>query len=67
MMRSIALALASLVLMTCVRSTARAGGYAPEVGTRHPDFTLPRIDGRQPVSISEFRGGKVLLIQFASW
>jgi peroxiredoxin len=40
---------------------------APKVGQRHPDFTLPRIDDRAPVSLSDFRGKKVLLIQFASW
>lgn len=41
--------------------------YAPEVGKKHPDFTLPRIDSREPVSLSDFRGKKVLLMQFASW
>ncbi|HUT33655.1 MAG TPA: hypothetical protein VNE39_09260 [Planctomycetota bacterium] len=46
---------------------ADAGSYAPEVGKRHPDFMLPRIDDRKPVSLSDFRGKKVLLIHFASW
>ena len=32
-----------------------------------PDFTLPTIGDRTPVSLSNFRGKKVLLIQFASW
>ena len=41
--------------------------YAPQVGQRHPDFTLPEIGGRKPVSLSDYRGKKVLLIQFASW
>ena len=36
-------------------------------GERHPDFTLPTIGDRTPVSLSNFRGKKVLLIQFASW
>ena len=50
-------------------STARApaASYAPKVGERHPDFTLPAIGDRRPVSLSNFRGKKVLLIQFASW
>ena len=43
------------------------GGYEPKVGERHPDFTLPTIGDRTPVSLSDFRGKKVLLIQFASW
>ncbi len=44
-----------------------AQSYPPQVGTMHPDFVLPEIDSRQPVSLSQFRGKKVLLINFASW
>jgi peroxiredoxin len=49
-------------------STARdsAASDAPKVGEKHPDFTLPTIGDRTPVSLSDFRGKKVLLIQFAS-
>jgi hypothetical protein len=47
--------------------SAPAATYAPKVGERHPDFTLPTIDNRTPTSLSSFRGKKVLLIQFASW
>jgi peroxiredoxin len=46
---------------------ASAASYAPKVGEMHPDFTLPRIDDGAPASLSDFRGKKVLLIQFASW
>jgi peroxiredoxin len=48
-------------------SRASAASYAPKVGEKHPDFTLPRIGDGAPVSLSDFRGKKVLLIQFASW
>jgi peroxiredoxin len=44
-----------------------APSYPPQVGDAHPDFILPQIDSRQPVSLSQFRGKKVLLINFASW
>jgi hypothetical protein len=44
-----------------------AAAYAPEVGRRHPDFTLPDLATGRPVSLSDFRGKKVLLIHFASW
>jgi peroxiredoxin len=37
------------------------------LGARHPEFTLPDINTGKPVSLSDFRGKKVLLIQFASW
>jgi hypothetical protein len=62
----------ALVLATCgivLGSTSRtvAASCAPKVGERHPDFTLPTIGERTPVSLSNFRGKKVLLIQFSSW
>lgn len=41
--------------------------YSPRVGQPHPDFTLPTLTDREPVSLSQFRGRKVLLIHFASW
>jgi hypothetical protein len=42
-------------------------GYSPELGHVHDDFRLPRIDNRQPVRLFDFRGKKLILIQFASW
>jgi peroxiredoxin len=44
-----------------------AAGYSPRVGRPHPDFTLPGIADGEPVSLSQFRGRKVLLVHFASW
>jgi hypothetical protein len=41
--------------------------YAPHVGQLHPDFTLPDIADGQPVSLSQYRGRKVLLLHLASW
>jgi peroxiredoxin len=46
---------------------AGAEAYAPRVGQRHPEFTLPNIHDGRPVALGQFRGKKVLLIQFASW
>ena len=62
----------SLAVLLCgclsLASTgAPAAGYAPEVGKPHPNFVLPKISDRQPVSLAQFRGKKVLLVQFASW
>ena len=53
------------LLLVC--PLAMGYGYAPRVGQAHPDFTLPNIENGKPVSLSQFRGKKVLLIQFASW
>jgi hypothetical protein len=66
-MRKLVLALAACGMMLGSSPRASAASYAPKVGQRHPDFTLPRIGDRAPVSLSNFRGRKVLLIQFASW
>jgi hypothetical protein len=66
-MRTFACAFAICGVMLGSTSAARAATYAPKVGERHPDFTLPTIDNRRPTSLSSFRGKKVLLIQFASW
>jgi hypothetical protein len=55
----------ALILATA--KPLQAAPYAPKVGQRHPDFTLPNIASGKPVSLSDFRGKKVLLIHFASW
>jgi hypothetical protein len=44
-----------------------AHGYQPTVGQPHSDFVLPNIETGEPVSLSQYRGQKVLLIHFASW
>jgi hypothetical protein len=66
-MQNLALTLATCGIMLGSTAAASAAAYAPKVGERHPDFTLPTIDNRTPTSLSSFRGKKVLLIQFASW
>jgi hypothetical protein len=66
-MRNLVLAVAAWGMMMGSSSRTQAAAYAPKVGQRHPDFTLPMIGDRAPVSLSDFRGKKVLLIQFASW
>ena len=47
--------------------SAQAGGYSPRVGKPHLNFTLPSVDGAKAISLSDFRGKKVLLLHFASW
>jgi hypothetical protein len=42
-------------------------GYDCREGQPHPDFTLPRIDNEQPISLSDYLGRKVLIVHFASW
>ena len=44
---------------------------APQVGTdvgeRFPDLELPRVDGAGSLRLSDLRGRRVLLVEFASW
>ncbi len=37
------------------------------VGEKHPELRLPTIDGGRTLGLSQFRGKKILLIDFASW
>ena len=46
---------------------AFAATYPPRVGEPHPDVLLPSIEDGAAVSLAQFHGRKVLLIQFASW
>jgi peroxiredoxin len=55
------------LVLSAVSSGIPASAAPPKVGERHPDFTLPGIADGKPVALSDFRGKKVLLIQFASW
>ena len=55
------------VVLASLAIPAAAETYSPRVGERHLNFTLPAIDDGRPLSLEQFRGRKVLLIQFASW
>jgi peroxiredoxin len=55
------------LLLTALGRVDLAGAAPPNVGERHPNFTLANIADGKAVSLSDFRGKKVLLIQFASW
>ena len=38
----------------------------PKIGQLAPDFTLPTLDGGK-VSLSDYRGKKVVVFMWASW
>ena len=54
-MRNLALTVAAGAILLGTTSRVRAASYAPKVGERHPDFTLPTIDDHTPASLSDFR------------
>lgn len=57
----------SIVLLTALSNDGKVNRSEAKVGERHVEFTLADIETGKPVSLSDFRGKKVLLIQFASW
>ena len=63
----LALALAAAAALP---PAAVQAGPEPKIGTKvrrmYPDFMLPRVDGGME-RLSDYRGRKVLLINFASW
>lgn len=48
-------------------AVGEAANYEPRVGQPHADFVLPTVENGKAVSLSQFRGKKVVLIHFASW
>lgn len=61
------LAFLLIVVLVAVAQSVLGAEYRPQIGKPYNDFVLPRIDAREPIALSQFRGKKVLLIHFASW
>jgi hypothetical protein len=66
-MRNLSLLIMTFGSICFFTAPSNADGYSPRVGQVHPDFILPNIMDREPVSLSQYRGRKVLLVHFASW
>lgn len=66
-MRAIILFLLWTALLNVPKASAQSRRYSPQVGQKHLPFTLPSIQDGKSLSLAQFRGKKVLLIQFASW
>jgi len=61
------LALLSLLTLSTMSHMPILAASALRVNEPFPDLTLPSLDGGKPLSISDFRGKKVVLHVFASW
>ena len=61
------LALWGQAAMIGALSAQRSPRYPVPVGALHSDFKLPDVQGGQPISLSDYRGKKTLLVHFASW
>lgn len=53
-----------IALLACLAALQATG---TDVGQAHPDFLLPTIDEDAFGGLRDYRGKKVLLINFASW
>jgi hypothetical protein len=40
---------------------------APKVGEQAPDFSLPTLDGKETVKLSQHKGGKPVVLVFGSF
>ena len=55
-----------LVLTALLTALTAALQVEAEMGIAYTDRPLPTLDG-EPMSIGQFRGRRLLLIDFASW
>ncbi len=55
----------SVALLLSVASAQE--NFAPKDGEVFPEMSFPTLDGEGFASLADFRGKKVLLMQFASW
>lgn len=57
----------TLIMTLLLGPSALAGPAQTEIGQPFPDLVFPTVDGQQTVRLSDHRGKRVLLIEFASW
>jgi hypothetical protein len=66
-MREVVIAMLLGTLAAASDGAAEMPVVGREVGQVFPQVVLPSLDGKRPLALSEFRGKKVILIEFASW
>ncbi len=54
-------------MIATVTAAAPPPSVGREVGQYFPNIVLPSLDGKRRMTLSDFRGKKVILIEFASW
>ena len=53
--------------MLIAASLPMRGTQKIQVGEPAPDFTVPSLDGKTTYRLSDFRGHRVLIFNWASW
>ncbi|MBI3655074.1 MAG: hypothetical protein HY232_01480 [Acidobacteria bacterium] len=68
-MRTSVYALISLVAAIAIHASLYAANLSigTEVGQVYPNYILPSLSDGRPLALSQFRGRKIILHQFASW
>ena len=56
-----------VLLAACSLSVLSAQSMRWKVGLELPSLRLPTITGSRTIDLADFRGKKLLLIEFASW
>lgn len=59
--------LSALPLLATAAALPAQENLAPKEGQIFPEIEFPTLDGEDRMSLSAFRGQKILLMQFASW
>ena len=66
--RGVMCALTLFVLSSLIVTNASPGrAQKIKVGEPAPDFTVPSLDGKTTYRLSDFRGHRVLVFNWASW
>jgi len=57
----------ALIASALIASNAAAQNTPYRVGEPRPELRLPTIDGSATIDLAQYRGKRVLLIEFAAW
>ena len=58
---------ALLGLMACLTNPPLSLAQGVKVGEPAPDFAVASLDGRSTIRLSDFRGRRVLIFNWATW
>jgi hypothetical protein len=67
MMRTVVSAVFALLVPPVAVSAAELSTIGRDIGQIHPEIILPSLDGKRTLALSDYRGKKVILIEYASW
>ena len=56
-----------LSLLVSLISPALSPAQGARIGEPAPDFTVASLDGRSTIRLSDFRGRRVLIFNWATW